>query len=429
MKINLNFKPFHNYLYLQDFKYPESLNPYLILGVTENSSHKECQLAFLNQATSKNRMQRCKASLAYDILCNKSKYEKFGNEYRIKNKDCFYYVVIGDYYSLRDSLKYNKSDIYKKDSLQRSLLYLAARNGFYNLCELLIQKGIDINDVQKDGSTALHGAAFYGQVEIVKLLIDYGADINKRNNFGNLASDEAQNFLIKEMILNSNNDQIKFLYQKLYSQGLVSNLVLIKKKDVVVAKKLLFSSNLLPYNFNFIKNNWIPIWHGTKYEYLESIVINGLKPSGSKLKNGTVLKPPKGHIPLGTKIDGIENWAGAVFVSPSILYSSHIAYSERILSEKKNWAVLVQGYVRPNCYTEHNSTVLSYAKREGEPDKIEFRVPCPKDEKIIYRVDKNNQNLVIYSITFVWVEFLDNITDYVEGNLVINSKEEREILT
>ena len=79
MKINLNFKPFHNYLYLQDFKYPESLNPYLILGVTKNSSYKECQLAFKYQATSKNRMQRCKASLAYDILCNKSKYEKFGN--------------------------------------------------------------------------------------------------------------------------------------------------------------------------------------------------------------------------------------------------------------------------------------------------------------------------------------------------------------
>ena len=46
-------------------------------------------MAFLKQATLKNRMQRCKASLAYDILCNKNKYEKFGNEYRIKNKDFF----------------------------------------------------------------------------------------------------------------------------------------------------------------------------------------------------------------------------------------------------------------------------------------------------------------------------------------------------
>ena len=387
-------------LYLQDFKYPESLNPYLILGVTQKSSHKECQMAFLKQATLKNRMQRCKASLAYDILCNKNKYEKFGNEYRIKNKDCFYYVVIGDYYSLRESLKYNKNDIFKKDSLQRSLLYLAARNGFYNLCEILIKKGININDVQKDGSTPLHGAAFYGQVEIVKLLIDYGADINKRNNFGNLASDEAQNNLIKQMILNSNYDKIQVLYQKLYSMGLVSNLILIKKKNEVVAKKLLFSSNLLPSNFNLLKKNWIPIWHGTKYEFLESIVINGLKPSGSKLSNGKVVEPPKGHIPLGLKVDGIDNWAGAVFVSPSILYSSHIAYSERILSQKKNWAVLVQGLVRPNSYTEHNSTIFQYVKCEGEPDKVEFRVSCPKDEKIIYRVSifstKTNLNPNLY---------------------------------
>ena len=46
-------------------------------------------MTFLKQVTLKNRMQRCKASLAYDILCNKNKYEKFGNEYRIKNKDFF----------------------------------------------------------------------------------------------------------------------------------------------------------------------------------------------------------------------------------------------------------------------------------------------------------------------------------------------------
>ena len=131
------------------------------------------------------------------------------------------------------------------------------------------------------------------------------------------------------MILNSNYDKIQVLYQKLYSIGLVSNLILIKKKNEVVAKKLLFSSNLLPSNFNLLKKNWIPIWHGTKYEFLESIVINGLKPSGSKLSNGKVVEPPKGHIPLGLKVDGIDNWAGAVFVSPSILYSSHIAYSER----------------------------------------------------------------------------------------------------
>ena len=120
-------------------------------------------------------------------------------------------------------------------------------------------------------------------------------------------------------------------------------------------------------------------------------------------------------------------WSSFCF-SKYFIFFSHCLFRKNSF-RKKNWAVLVQGYVRPNSYTEHNSTVLSYAKRDGEPDKIEFRVPCPKDEKIIYRVNQNIQNLVIYSITFVWVEFLDNITDYVEGNLVINSKEEREILT
>ena len=50
-----------------------------------------------------------------------------------------------------------------KDKLKRSLLYLSARNGYYDLTEYLLKKGINLNEVQKDGRTALHGAAFYGQ--------------------------------------------------------------------------------------------------------------------------------------------------------------------------------------------------------------------------------------------------------------------------
>ncbi len=408
--------------------YPESLNPYSILGVTRNSSHKECKLSFLRQVILPDRISRCKANLAYDMLTNKEKYKIEGDIYTIKKKDIFYYVVIGDYYSLKHEIENNKNLLYQKDSLKRSLLYLAARNGFYNICEFLIKKGININDIQKDGSTPLHGASFYGQDLIVKLLIDYGANISIKNNFGNLASDEANNNQIKSTILNSKIDKISKLFQKLYSQGIVSNLVLIKKKNKIIAKKLIISQSKLPHNFSQLKKNWVPIWHGTKYQYLESIAKNGLKPSGSKLEDGTMIKPPKGHIALDREIEGIKNWAAAIFVSPSILYSAHVVYSERIMSENTNWACLVQGIVKPSSYTSHTSTIFKYVKCEGEPDNVEYRVECPEDEELIFRVSKNNQNIYVTSIVFVSVNFLDNIHEYIEGNILINSKEERELL-
>ena len=71
---------------------------------------------------------------------------------------------------------------------------------------------------------------------------------------------------------------------------------------------MIISQSKLPHNFSQLKKNWVPIWHGTKYQYLESIAKNGLKPSGSKLEDGTMIKPPKGHIALDREIEGIKNW-------------------------------------------------------------------------------------------------------------------------
>ena len=66
------------------------------------------------------------------------------------------------------------------------------------------------------------------------------------------------------------------------------------------------SENVLPYNIKYIKENWEIGFHGTKYHVLESIMKNGLLPSGAKI-NGTEIKPPSDHIPLNTEIDGIQN--------------------------------------------------------------------------------------------------------------------------
>ena len=98
--------------------------------------------------------------------------------------------------------------MYKKNDLKISLLYLSARNGFFDLTEYLLKKGININETQKDGSTALHGAAFYGQELVVQLLLEHGINTKIKNNFGLTADEEAKTEKIKELILKCNDDKI-----------------------------------------------------------------------------------------------------------------------------------------------------------------------------------------------------------------------------
>ena len=54
----------------------------------------------------------------------------------------------------------------------------AALNGQTEAAKLLLEKGANIHNRHRDGSTALHGAAFLGHIETVKLLIEKGADVN-----------------------------------------------------------------------------------------------------------------------------------------------------------------------------------------------------------------------------------------------------------
>ena len=409
--------------------YREKLDPYETLGITKTSTNGQVKSAYFKKLSKPSRTDRTEACLAYDMIVRKQRYKIEGNYYTIKNKDIFYYLVVGDLDKIKNMIDRNKNLIKEKDELGRNLLYLAARNGYYDVTKYLIEKGINVNSTQHNGSTPLHGAAFYGQQLIVQLLIDHGALTDIKNEFGHLASDEAKSDLIRENILTCNEDKILNLYQKLSSKKLATNLVFIEKKNKenktieVVAKKIMCNSSELKKN-----ENYVCAWHGTRYEYLESIVENGLVPAGSKLSNGKMIKPPEGHISLDKTIDGIKEWAKAIFVSPSLFYASHVAYAKRISSRGKTWATLVQVKVKPGSYTTHAATTFKRRKIEGEPVDIEYRIEANENDELIYRTTSKN-NVIIHSITFVSVDFLDNIRDYTDEKIVVNSKEERELLS
>ena len=183
------------------FDYPEILEPFKVLKIPNNASKQETKSAFRRNLSNTNRSSTC---LAYEMICSKEHFIKIGEEpkYKVKNKDQFYYVHVGCLEGLQKFVDKNPSLIHKKDHMGRSLLYLAARNGYINICFYLLQKGANINDTQGSGSTPLHGASYYGNDLVVQLLLQYGADTTIKNNYSNLAFNESKNKSISKNIKN-----------------------------------------------------------------------------------------------------------------------------------------------------------------------------------------------------------------------------------
>tara|TARA_B110000208_G_scaffold172452_1_gene215515 strand:- start:473 stop:964 length:492 start_codon:yes stop_codon:yes gene_type:complete len=109
---------------------------------------------------------------------------------------------------------------------------------------------------------------------------------------------------------------------------------------------------------------WENTWHGTKSKCVKSILTTGLRAAGSKSSDGSTLKPPSGHYKLGDTHFGIADWAAAIFVSPSLLYASHPAYSESIFGVsaggeddgRERWKVCIMTKVKPETFTKHDPT-------------------------------------------------------------------------
>ena len=393
---------------------PNKINPFLTLGIKKDESHSSTKLKFREKLiqTMNNDELRAKICLAYDVIVNRNYYyECEENTYKIKEDKImvYYYCVIGDCLSLMEEIEHNQNLLYFKDPLKRSLLYIAARNGHSNICVYLINKGLNVNDIQSSGSTPLHGAAYYGQINVVKILMVYGAQTNIKNKYGHLAKDEAKSKEIQDLLKENEKDPIERLYKSLIQKNLVNELIPLSINGKIVAKKILCKLNNLPkkYKSEDIDNSWITAWHGTNFSCLESIVEIGLKPSGGKLKNGKEIQVCVSHIGRRLTFDEFHDWANAIFVSPSIFYSASPAYAKDISCNNELWKVLVEVRVRPNSYYERESTFPSYIPKKGEPKMLEYRIDS-----------KNARDVQVYSLTFVKSEFFEKAKNYSEGDFL-----------
>ena len=72
----------------------------------------------------------------------------------------------------------------QEETLQRSILTMAAFKGYLGLCKILLNYKAEINSKDNKGWTSLISSAQQGHVDVVKLLLGNGADVNIKNNVG-----------------------------------------------------------------------------------------------------------------------------------------------------------------------------------------------------------------------------------------------------
>lgn len=79
----------------------------------------------------------------------------------------------------------NGADIHKPNVNGGTCLINSVQSS--QLCEFLINKGVDVNALDNSGNLALHYAIREGRLETVKLLLNYGSNYSVKNEFGDNA--------------------------------------------------------------------------------------------------------------------------------------------------------------------------------------------------------------------------------------------------
>ena len=384
-----NDKKYTNYEY-------EKINPFEILGIKEGEKYPNYRQIENFRKQIKNKKQY----LSCFILDNK--FQKVGNFFIIP-KDHFYYIIMDDIDNFKKIYENNKYILSEKDNKGRTLLHLSVIGGYYNISKFLLEKGINFDepDVTNYYMDRPRTALYYADDNIKPLLKKFGAVIEIYNMSYELCN--------KGIVINSGNRNIiDSLYKILLAKGIVENKIEIKKNGEIIGKRFIRSEKL---KYDYFKspneiNKWDKVYHGTKYVSIEFILSYGLHEFGEPLKN---------HIPLGEKVNNIDNWASAIFVSPSIFYASQ--YSEIINSENDEWLIIIEAKVKPNSYSIHKNTLYMYKFKENESENVEYRINGDGGRELYDHNMSDVNEIVTTSLLFIKKKFIENAKNYSESLL------------
>jgi ankyrin repeat protein len=124
-------------------------------------------------------------------------------------------------------------------------------------------------------------------------------------------------------------------------------------------------------------------YHGTNINAVRSILIDGLVVPGTVTSSGKRINPPPNHIARDVKALDMPDFAAAIFLSPSIHYSSHRAYAIPFSNGNQQLIPVLECSVKHGSYDTARSTVREYVTHPGDdPTTIEWRVKDPANVEI-----------------------------------------------
>lgn len=124
-------------------------------------------------------------------------------------------------------------------------------------------------------------------------------------------------------------------------------------------------------------------YHGTEIDVIRSILMDGFVMPSTVVSNGFRVCPPDNHIARGTSNFGIEDFANAIFISPSIHYCSDSVYAKTFQVGDEILIPIIECAVKKNRYGAFPSTVRGYKPHPTDDlEKIEWRLDNPGDIQI-----------------------------------------------
>ena len=88
-----------------------------------------------------------------------------------------------DFIEILEKYKY-KINVNQTDSDSNTMLIIATKNNFHQICRFLLEKGANPNIQNHYNNTALHYAVSFKYYTIINLLVEYKADETIKNSLG-----------------------------------------------------------------------------------------------------------------------------------------------------------------------------------------------------------------------------------------------------
>jgi ankyrin repeat protein len=124
-------------------------------------------------------------------------------------------------------------------------------------------------------------------------------------------------------------------------------------------------------------------YHGTNINVIRSILLDSLVAPGTVVSSGKRINPPENHIARKLPAYGIIDFAAAIFLSPSVWYSSDAAYAIDFTHGDQQLIPVLECSVKRNSFTTNQCTTPTYTAHPSDNlEAIEWRVKDPMNIEI-----------------------------------------------